>query len=75
LDAFTYLKQIENIADSDYQSPPPSLLRTEPDLSAGTQLTHYIAESWESDIQGCPEMKLQNNPYYAFVTREEYKFT
>jgi hypothetical protein len=41
---------------------------------AGTPQIDYIAKPWERNAQGCIETKLQINPYYPFVTSEEYKY-
>jgi len=73
LDAFPYLENIENITDSDSQPLPP-LPGTEIYPGVGALRIDSIAEPWELPAKGCLEMNLQNNPYYPFVTREEYKF-
>jgi len=73
MDALSYLEYLENITDSESQPPPPHLLRTDIYPSAGDPLSNNIAEPWERDAQGIFETNLHNNPYYLFVTHEEYK--
>jgi len=53
LDAFPYLKQVENIPDSESQSPPPPLPQMDIYPGAGAPLIDYIAEPWERDAQDC----------------------
>jgi len=74
LDTFPYLEHFENIADSESQSPQRPLPQTKAYPGAGAALINSIAEPWERDTQGCLETILKNNPYYPFVTRDEYKY-
>jgi len=73
LDAIPNLDDGEHIADSESKLPPP-LPRTRIYPCAGAPPTDFIAEPLECNIQWCLETNLQNNTYYLFVTREEYKY-
>jgi hypothetical protein len=73
LDTFVYLDHVENITDLECQTPPPTLPKMETHPVARTLLSNYIAEPWEHGSQGIHETNLENNPYYQFAKREEYK--
>jgi hypothetical protein len=73
LDAFPYLKHVENITDTESEPPPP-LPWTEIYHGAGAPLIDYIVEPWERGTQGCLEANLQNNPYYPFAPGGQYKY-
>jgi len=74
LDTFPILERVENIADSESQTSPPPLPRTETYPSAGAPLRYYIAALWERNTHGCLETNLQNNAYYPLAMCEEYKY-
>jgi hypothetical protein len=74
LDAFPHHEHLEHITDSETQPPPPPLPQTESNLGASAVLSTYIAESLVHDSQDFFKTNLQNNPYYTFVTCEEYKY-
>jgi hypothetical protein len=53
LDAFPYLENIEIIADSESEQPPPPVRRTETYPGAGAPQSDYIAEPWQRNAQVC----------------------
>jgi len=73
-DLFPYIEHVENIAHSKSQPSPPSLPQKEIYPGACAPLINFITEPWERDTEGCFETILQNNPYYMFAMREEYKY-
>jgi len=73
LDTFPYLQDVENIAETESQQPPP-LPWTEIYSSASALLIDCISEPWEPDTQGWLETNLRNNSYYLFATGEQYRY-
>jgi len=73
-DVFPYLEHIESITDSESQPPPPPLWYMQTYPSAGTPLSDYITPPWEGDTQSCLETTPQNNAYFQFVTRGEFRY-
>jgi len=74
LNTFPYLEHVENIADLVSKPPPPPLWLMETYPGAAAPQSDYITEPLECDPQWCFETNLQKNPYYPFVTREEFKY-
>jgi len=74
LDTVPYLKQVENIADSESLPPQCRLLQTDIYPAPGDLAIDFVAEQREPDAQGCLETNLLYTLYYLFVTHEEYKY-
>jgi len=74
LDQFRYFEYAENIAASmTYQARPPLLCKeTFPGVWA--PLTNYSAQLFEHNTQSFLERNWQNNSYYPFVMRQQYKY-
>jgi hypothetical protein len=73
-DALADLQHIGTIADVKTQPPPHPLPQSETYPGTGAPLSDYIAETWESNAQGCLEINLQNHPYYGYATPEECQY-
>jgi hypothetical protein len=74
LDVFHNIEHVENNTDSESQPRPSTLPWKELYPGAGAPLIGCIAEPWERDSLSWLETNPQNNPYYPFATREDYKY-
>ena len=71
-DAYPYVEHLVSITEPTPVETPPPQPWTETYPNAGTPLVEYIPQQGECDADGCLEDNLRDNPYYPFVSREEF---